>query len=231
MGELWASPTGWRQSTLGASFQGLTFSREEPSRRGPSHCGQSSAGATPQTRTRRTRERNRGIIVSSIRPPYKPDAPARADFNPRWRVGLVWGFVCRDRFFGVVEEVVEGGVVPGESLLLGEFLQALQVLLRDLVPRLLVGRIAVVDATTERARLAGGAEVALLEGAELRGDRLLVCRGGMQQHLSLEAAEIEDVAVLLEAATAPAGNADRSGRGDLAIDLRVQFHHQSPRLF
>src|SRR5262249_47534143 len=37
--------TGQRQATLGASFQGASFSAVLPSRRGPSHCGQSSARA------------------------------------------------------------------------------------------------------------------------------------------------------------------------------------------
>src|SRR5262249_43933401 len=76
-----------------------------------------------------------------------------------------------------------------------------------------------------------GAEVALLEGAEVGRDGLLVGGGGVQQYLGLEIAEVEDVAVLLEAAAAPAGDADGTRRGNLAVGFRVQLQGQAARLF
>ncbi len=69
-GELLPSPTGWRQTTLGASFHGATVSGEEPLRLGPSHCGQSPAQVSGQHKSSTKTERSQNIAL----PPWNPGA-------------------------------------------------------------------------------------------------------------------------------------------------------------
>src|SRR5207247_1905149 len=78
-----------------------------------------------------------------------------------------------------------------------------------------------------RPRLSGRTQVFLLERAEVGRHRLLVRRGGSKEHAGFQVADEQDVAVLLEPATAAAGDADRAGGGDLAIDSLVEFQNMA----
>src|SRR5437588_481137 len=110
-------------------------------------------------------------------------------------------FIC-GYFSRVVEEAVQRGVAPSGAVLVGQALEAAQVLFADPAAGFLVGGVAVVDTAAQGARLAGGAEVARLERAEVRRGRPLIGRGRGQQDVGLQAADEEGVAVLLEAAAA-----------------------------
>src|SRR5215813_467692 len=80
------------------------------------------------------------------------------------------------------------------------------------------------DAATGDGTVRGGRSRGRRGWTGLRCQRALLPLQGVrsrplsQQPRGRGAAEKEDVTVLLEAATAPAGNANRSSRGDLAIE-------------
>src|SRR6266446_4957010 len=95
--------------------------------------------------------------------------------------------------------------------------------------RLLIGRVAIIDATAERPGLSGRAEVFFLERAKVGCNRLTVRRRVGKEHLGFQIAYKQYVAVLLEAAAPAAGDADRPCGGDFAVDLLVQIQHFSPQ--
>lgn len=112
-------------------------------------------------------------------------------------------------------------VPPVQPLLVRQLLQLLQILLGDLPASLLVGRVTIVNPATERPVLAGGAEVLLLERAEVGGDRRFIWRRSAQEHVGFKIADEQRMAVLLEPAAAAAGHAHGAGGGDLAIGLGI----------
>jgi hypothetical protein len=75
-------------------------------------------------------------------------------------------------FFGVLEKMMQGSVLPRDNVSAGQFLQATQIRLGDLIAGILIIRIAEVDATAQRARFARRAEIAILKGTEIRRDGL-----------------------------------------------------------
>src|SRR5260370_888722 len=124
------------------------------------------------------------------------------------------------RVFGMLEEVVQRGIMPRNAVRVGQFLQPLDVPFGDGAARFLIVRIAVVHTTTERPRLTGRAKVLLLKGTKVGRDGVsVIVRSGAQQHLRFEIAEEERVAVFLEATAAAAGDARRPGRGDLTVHV------------
>src|SRR5439155_3526909 len=64
------------------------------------------------------------------------------------------------RFLGTVQKNVQRSIPPLHLVLAGQLLEAVEVLLGDRVTRLLVRRVAVVDAAAQRPRLARGTQVA-----------------------------------------------------------------------
>jgi hypothetical protein len=124
----------------------------------------------------------------------------------------------------VPEKVVQGGVAPVNALDFGEVFEAAQVCFAQVVAGFLVIWVAIVDAAGQGPWLAGGAEVAFLEGAKIRGDGGRVIRGSVvQEDLGFEVAEEEGVAEFLEAAAAATGDAHRPGCGYFAVNLTVQL--------
>src|SRR5262249_38334717 len=136
-GELCPSPTGTRHSTFGSPFHGLTTSVAVPSRRGPSHCGQSSAGAHSGRAARIARGGGRGMggsfRVSGVR-------QGQGDAT------VVGRRCCRRRRRRIIQEDVQRGVPPAQAELVGQLLQLADVLLAERLARLLIGRVAEIDA-------------------------------------------------------------------------------------
>ena len=119
----------------------------------------------------------------------------------------------------------ERRVAPLRARLVGEALEAGDVLLAQLRHLFLRMRIAKVDATAQRPRLARRAQVALLPRTERTVHRPGERRRVGEQDVGLQAAEEQRVAVLLEAAAAAARLARRPRGGDLRINLAVQFEY------
>jgi hypothetical protein len=108
----------------------------------------------------------------------------------------------------------------------GQFFEAAQVFFRDRAASILIIRIAVIDTAAQRPGFAGRAEIAALEGAEIRRHRCgIVGRRGVQQDLGFKAAEEEGMAIFLEATASSAGDAHWAGGGHVAIDFLVQFQN------
>jgi hypothetical protein len=134
-------------------------------------------------------------------------------------------------FPGVVQKMMEWSIVPRDPMFGGQCFELLQVFFRNPLTRFLVRRIAVVDTAPQGPRLAGGAEVVLLERAEVRRHGPLIRRGAGQKNFRLQVADEQDVAILLETAATAAGDADRTGSGDGAIDLGVKVQYLTADLF
>src|SRR5262245_2401816 len=103
--------------------------------------------------------------------------------------------------------MVQGGVSPSQILRIGQGIESCDVLLGYLLGRFLIVRITVVNAATERTRLAGGAELVLLKGTKLGRHGLFVFRSVGEQHLGFEIAEKKRVAPFRKPAAAAAGDA------------------------
>ena len=94
---------------------------------------------------------------------------------------------------------MQRSVAPRGAGLVGELLQRRDGVLGDARANLGVRRIAEVDATAERAFVAGGAKVVHLEGATVPRHGLGERRRGREQNIRLELTEEQCVAVLGEA--------------------------------
>lgn len=140
--------------------------------------------------------------------------------------GRILWIGCR----GMVEKMMQRCVLPRHSCRVGQCLEPGEILLRDLVAPVLIGRIAIVHATTEWPGLPRGAQVALLKRTKVRRHRRLVRRRLGEQHLGFQVADEQHVAKLLEPATASARDAHRPGGGDLAINLLVEFEHKAAQV-
>src|SRR5262249_15497175 len=108
-----------------------------------------------------------------------------------------------------VQKDVERGVAVLHAMISGEVLEAAQVGFANSIAGFLVIRVAVVDPAGERPWLARRAEIFLLKRAEIGRYGTLIRRGAGQKHVRLQVGEKENVAILLEAAAAAAGQADR----------------------
>src|SRR5713101_1587537 len=100
-------------------------------------------------------------------------------------------------------------------------------LLRQLVSRLLIARIAEKDSAGERPRLTGGAKILFLKRAEVGRHGLFIRRRVAYQDVRFEVAQVKRVAVFLESTTFPAGDANRSGRGDRPVNLAIHVQDLS----
>src|SRR5580692_11005311 len=123
----------------------------------------------------------------------------------------------------MIEEMMQRRVQPRNAVGVGQFLEAVQILLRDLWGGFLIIRIAIVDSTAERPRLARRAEVALLKRTVIRRHGPFIRRRGREQDFGFEIAEEQRVAVLFEAAAATAGDAYWPGGGHVAIDFLIEL--------
>src|SRR5262249_24274990 len=160
-------------------FQAATVSVELPSRLGPSHCGQSAARAATPSSSRTSSALMPCIRFSRMRNDLKERQPISA------RRGAVLRRTGRSAR-RVIQEEVPGGIPPVGPRLVGERLEPGEVFLAEGVAGFLVRGVAVVDAAAERARLARGAEVALLERAEVRGHGGVEGRGAGEEDLGFE---------------------------------------------
>ena len=138
---------------------------------------------------------NRGFVVRSL-----ASRLARASFRKTWS-----GVAGRAR---VVGQRLRRGVVSLIALTVA-----------------LVGRVAVVDAAAERPRLAGGAEVVLLERAEVGARPAVVRRGGGEQHVGFQVLRNSVWPYSLKRQQRPLATQTGPGGGDRSVGRGVDGEH------
>src|SRR5215471_15396146 len=101
-------------------------------------------------------------------------------------------------FRGVVQEIMKRRVAPGYTVFVGQALEPLQVFFGDPLAGFLISGVTKINSAAQGPRLTGGAELLLLERAEVGRHGLLVWRGAREQDFRLQIAQEQYVAILLE---------------------------------
>src|SRR5437660_425566 len=117
-----------------------------------------------------------------------------------------------------IQEMMQGRVLPGQVIPVRQFFKPVQIPFAQLFSGLLVGRITKIDSTAERPLLPSRTKVLALKWAKFGRDRCLVGRRVGEQHVGFQAAKKQRVAVFLESATSPTGDAYRARGAYLGID-------------
>jgi hypothetical protein len=120
---------------------------------------------------------------------------------------------------------MERRVLPTGVVGVGNALELRKAQFGDLDHSLLKGRIAEINAASERAAIASGAEPIDLKWAALGRDRGRVIWGRRQKDLGFEVGYEQRVTILGKTTTFPRGIATRSGRGYRCIDRGVNFKY------
>jgi hypothetical protein len=130
----------------------------------------------------------------------------------------------------LIEKFMQRGITPLDVVCPGQLFQSSKIFFGQAVAGFLIVRITEEDPTSEGARLAGSAQLVLLEGTKVGRDRGLVRRGVGQQHVGFQVADKENMPIFLEPAAAPASDTHGTGSGDRLIYLTIKFDHLAAKI-